>query len=232
MAESYGNFRFGNDISILPYVEAVNIACGFHGGDPLTIVNTIESALELGKEIGAHPSFPDLVGFGRRNMDLSCEELSAVLTYQICAIKSITESLGGKLNHVKVHGALYNRAWSDINVAEIILKSIHKIDPSLIVFAPFNSCMADLSIKHGLTLKNESFADRLYTDAGRLSSRDISGSTLETPEKILAQVEQILNGKIITNSGRSLDIKSDTICFHSDNANVVDALILVKSKFK
>ena len=231
MAESYGNLKVGNDKAILPLVDAVNIACGFHGGDPLTIEATIYAAIGLGIEVGAHPSYPDLSGFGRRHMEMSAQELSACLRYQICAIKSITESLGGKLNHVKAHGALYNTAAKNKREAEIIVNTVYSIDPHLKIFAPYGSEMAKAASSKGMAVMFESFADRSYDSDGFLVSRSIDGSVISDPKNVLTQVSNILNGHLKSMDGNMIPMHSDTICVHGDHATVVESLILIRKTF-
>lgn len=231
MGESYGNLKAGNDDAILPFVDAVNIACGFHGGDPLTIVNTVKAAIGLGIQVGAHPSYPDLSGFGRRYMEMSDEELSACIRYQICAVKAITESLGGRLHHVKVHGALYNTAAKSKKEAEIISKTIYSIDSNLKIFAPYGSEMAGSASKTGLDVMFESFADRRYDSAGFLVNRNMVGAVIENPQDVLAQVSNILDGHVETIDGVKIPVYSDTICVHGDHSSVVDSLKLIRHTY-
>ena len=231
MAESYGNLKVGNDKAILPLVDAVNIACGFHGGDPLTIEATIYAAIGLGIEVGAHPSYPDLSGFGRRHMEMSAQDLSACLRYQICAIKSITESLGGKLNHVKAHGALYNTGVKNKREAEIIVNTVYSIDSHLKIFAPYGSEMAKAASSKGMAVMFESFADRSYDSDGFLVSRSIDGSVISDPKNVWTQVSNILNGHLKSMDGNMIPIHSDTICVHGDHATVVESLILIRKTF-
>ena len=231
MAESYGNLKAGNDEAILPLVDAVNIACGFHGGDPLTIETTINAALGLGIQVGAHPSYPDLSGFGRRYMEMSGEELAACIRYQICAVKAITESLGGQLHHVKAHGALYNTAAKSKREAEIIVNTVYSIDPNLKIFAPFGSEMAYAASNIGISMMFESFADRSYDSEGFLVHRNIDGAVIKNPKKVLSQVANILNGHLETIDGNMISINSETICVHGDHAAIVDSLLLIRKNF-
>jgi len=232
IAESYGNLKIGQDKKVLSYVDAVNIACGFHGGDPLTIVSTVKHAVKQNKYIGAHPSYPDLSGFGRRYMEMSDEELSACLRYQICAVKSITESFGGKLFHVKVHGALYNIAAKNKREAEIITTTIYSIDPNLKIFAPFGSEMADSATNIGLHVIYETFADRRYDSTGQLTNRNAQGSVITDPNLVLLQVSNILNGYVETTEGNQLPIISDTICVHGDHTAVIESLKLIRQNYE
>ncbi|MBK8515687.1 MAG: LamB/YcsF family protein [Saprospiraceae bacterium] len=229
MAESYGSFHTGDDSNILPFVDAVNLACGFHAGDPLTLQSTIKAAVISGKQIGAHPSYPDLVGFGRRYMDISNEELFAGVLYQVCALKAMTESLGGKLHHVKPHGALYNLAARDSKIASIIVEVIKLIDKNLLLFAPFNSQMSNIAEMHGIKVMAEAFADRRYNQDGTLAPRNIAGAIIDTPEIVARHVQLLVNGKAETIEGDLIEIVSDTICLHGDHPNVVKSLKLIRN---
>jgi 5-oxoprolinase (ATP-hydrolysing) subunit A len=231
MAESYGSFLIGSDDQIMKSVDAVNIACGFHGGDPLTIQNTIKSAIKWGKQIGAHPSFPDLMGFGRRMMTLPSDELSALIRYQIGVVKAVTESLGGSLQHVKTHGALYNLAAIDVTTAKIIVDIITKIDPHLELIAPHSSVQAKVAIEAGCKVLFESFGDRRYHIDGRLVSRSLPNAVIDEPQEILIQINDILNGRVKTLEGDYIEIISDTICLHGDHPRVVDTIDLLDMTF-
>lgn len=232
LAESYGNLKAGDDNSILPFVDAVNIACGFHGGDPLTIESTIRAAIALGKQIGAHPSYPDLSGFGRRRMEMSSTELSSCLRYQICAVKGITESLGGHLSHVKVHGALYNTACKDRDTAAVIADTIASISADLMLMAPFESEMHLAASQAGLKTMFECFGDRLYDDDLNLVSREVPGAILQGSNDVLNQVQSLFQGYIITVSGQARKILCDTICVHGDHPDVVSSLRLIDSTIR
>ena len=231
MAESFGHFQIGDDFAVLPYVDAVNIACGFHGGDSLTIKNMISQSINADKLIGAHPSYPDLAGFGRRYMEMSSEELSASLFYQICAIKCMTECLGGKLHHVKLHGALYNAAVKDKSIADNFIKTIIEIDSKLKVFAPEHSEMCVAAKNAGINVWHEAFADRRYNMDGTLASRKSSASIIETPELVLRQFELLIGGKAETIDGTIIDVNADTICLHGDHPAALRSLVLIRKHF-
>lgn len=228
MAESYGNLRSGHDMDILPYVDAVNIACGFHGGDPLTILDTIKFAHKLGKQIGAHPSYPDLAGFGRRFMDMSSDELYATILYQIGAVKAICESIGADLNHVKPHGALYNEAYKNEKVAEIITRVVKDIDPRLEIFVQENGVLAAKASHAGLTVKYEGFADRRYNADGTLASRSMPGAVISNPKDVKNHAKLLSGGEAWTISGNTIRIKVDTICLHGDHPDVVTSLSQIR----
>lgn len=230
MAESYGNLVVGNDMAILPLVDSVNIACGFHGGDPLTIENVIRRALALGKQVGAHPSFPDLQGFGRRFMALSDEELSAGLRYQICVIQSITESLGGQLQYVKPHGALYNTAAHDQRHAKILVETLASINPKLKLMAPHDSAMDKEASLRGIEVLLESFGDRRYNDDGSLVSRSLPGALITEVDGVISQIHDLVKGRVQTITGNYIERVSHSICIHGDNPIAYDALYALRKQ--
>ena len=178
MGESYYDKKIGNDSKIMPYITSCNIACGFHGGDPNTIKKTIELAIKYDVKIGAHPSFFDLEGFGRRKMDLELNELESIILYQVSALKGITESYGKKLHHVKPHGALYNIASVNDDIAETIVLTIKKIDPNLKLYGPSKMKWKEISKKHKIEYVSEVFSDRNYNDNLTLVDRDNENSMI------------------------------------------------------
>ncbi len=224
MGEGFGPYTIADDRAIMPYVDACNIACGFHAGDPLVIEQTITLALAYDKEIGAHPSYPDRQGFGRRSMQIQPDELVSILCYQIGAVKALSESLGGVLNHVKVHGALYNDASINPHLAEAVVKAVLRINPALIIYAPFHSVLQQKANEAGLSVSFEAFADRVYTSTGALKSRLLEGSCITDPEKALAQVKQIKTGTLDLMNGHSLNIRASTFCVHSDTPGALAIL--------
>lgn len=223
IGESFGNYKLGLDNEILDYISSANIACGFHAGDPLVIRNTVKMAIEKGVSIGAHPGYPDLQGFGRRSMKLSYDEIYAFTLYQVGALKAITEAEGGKLAHVKPHGALYNDAANNKDIAQAIVDAIYAIDPNLKLFGLSGSLMIDIANEKGLEAVNEVFADRAYNEDATLVSRTIKGSVLhnaaECAERVLSMVKQ---GKVISINGNIIDIKADTVCVHGDNPEALE----------
>ena len=173
MGESYGRYQLGNDEKMMSYISSCNIACGFHGGDPLVMERTLQQAIEHGVQIGAHPSYPDRSGFGRRKMDVDKQELKAIIKYQIAAIQGMAQSLNAKVSYVKPHGALYNRAASDPIEAATILKAIHEIDPELILMGLAGSLVEAMAHEKGQPFIAEAFADRRYDKNGQLVARSI-----------------------------------------------------------
>ncbi len=220
MGESYGRFKIGNDEVVMQYISSCNIACGFHGGDPLTIQRTIGLAMKNGVKIGAHPGFPDLQGFGRRLMQLPREELYAIIQYQVAAVKGMTEAAGGQLYHVKPHGALYNMAGKDDQMAEIIVKAILSIDSDLVLYGPPNSSLTKKAEAFDLVCKNEVFADRNYNDDLSLVNRKKSEALIHGVQEMFEHVHRMLReGKVKTVSGILKHIEAQTICIHGDKQN-------------
>lgn len=218
MGESYGNFHVGQDEALMPFLTSCNIACGYHGGDPLTIHRTIENALKHDVAIGAHPSYPDLQGFGRRRMIIPPSELKRMIEYQVFAVKGMVESQGGKLHHVKPHGALNNHMMDDPSLLTLILETILGVDPNLLIYVPYQP-----SISKEAMIRFEMFADRTYEDDLKLTPRSIDGSLIHQQEEVIAHLKPILaSKKIRTRQGVLKDIEVDTICIHGDNPGAID----------
>jgi len=233
MGESYGNFKVGNDDAIFPYITSCNIACGFHGGDPLHIEKTIKNALEHGVQIGAHPGYPDISGFGRRRMHIIPDELRAIIKYQIAALKSLTESLGGRLNYIKPHGALYNTAADNHEDARAIAKAVREIDPTLSLMGMGGSNIEKAANQENLSFVSEAFADRKYETNGRLRSRNEEGAVLQSADEAAQQVISIvLDSKVESYNGTPVSIHAESICIHGDNPMAVSILEAIDEKLK
>jgi len=226
LGEGYGVYQPFNDHLVMPLISSCNIACGFHAGDSKTIVSTIQMAVEYGVNVGAHPSFPDLQGFGRRNMNLSKDEIFALILYQVSALKGMTESLGAKLHHVKLHGALYNMSAENEEMAVSAFEAVKKIDESIIVYGLPNSFHESVALGLSIPFHSEAFADRLYTDQGHLASREIEGSVIKSAQEVAIQFLNLASGnEVRTISGDQLKIKKPhTICFHGDHPNILENL--------
>lgn len=217
MGESYHGSKVGNDEKIMPYISSCNIACGFHGGDPLTIEKTIKLALQHGVKFGAHPSYPDLEGFGRRPMNLVPEELEALLKYQIGALKGMAEALGGKLHHVKAHGALYNTAAKDDTVADSIIKATKAVDPTLFIYGPSGRRWKEVAEGAGVTYISEVFSDRNYNDDLTLVFRTEPEAIINDIEESLKHILHMLhNNAVKTINGNEIPIAAETVCIHGD----------------
>ena len=223
MGESFGAWRMGDDATLMDYVSSVNIACGFHAGDPSVIRRTIETAIEKNVAVGAHPSFPDLQGFGRRAMKLSEQEIFDIVLYQVAALKGMCEALGGQLRHVKPHGALYNQAAADQTTAEAIAKAVRAIDENLIFYGLANSFLISEAERIGLKTASEVFADRTYQSGGALTPRAEANALIETVEKSCEQVLEMVTAQTVTTlNGERISIKADTVCIHGDGARALE----------
>ncbi len=232
MGESFGHYRIGNDAAIMPYISSCNVACGFHAGDPFVILNTLKKALDNKLAIGAHPSYPDLQGFGRRKMSIPLPELSAIITYQISAMKGMVESLGGQLSHVKPHGALYNDIAQSEILSNMVIETIQAINPSLHLVGSANSITETLCIQKGLPFIGEFFADRNYLNDGSLVPRSEPNASLETPELIAKRAKDfVLNGIVKSIDLQDLHLEAQTICLHGDNPNVLSIAQEIKKTF-
>lgn len=223
LGESFGHYKLGNDDEIMKHITSANIACGGHAGDPSVIEKTILMAIENKVAIGAHPSYPDVAGFGRRSMKIKPEDLYALTLYQVGALKAMAEALGGKLDHVKPHGALYSDLTTDYNRALAFVNAIKKLDSELIVVGLANSKLLKAAREVGLKGAAEIFADRAYNDDGSLVSRLEKGAVLTDWEVCFKQMEQFISsGTIQSKNGNTLEIYADTICVHGDNENAVE----------
>ncbi|HXG82392.1 MAG TPA: 5-oxoprolinase subunit PxpA [Pyrinomonadaceae bacterium] len=231
MGESFGAWEMGRDAELMDFVSSVNIACGFHAGDAGVIRKTVETAIEKGAAIGAHPSFPDLQGFGRREMKMSAREIFDIVLYQIAAVKGICESLGGRLHHVKPHGALYNQAAKDANLAEAIAKAVKAIDKNLILYGLSNSFLISEAEKIGLKTASEVFADRTYQADGNLTARSEPNALINDSDAAIAQVLQMIQAQTVTTTnGEIVPIKAETICIHGDGANALEFAKAIRRK--
>lgn len=229
LGESFGNYTLGMDEAVIPHVTSVNIACGWHAGDPLIMDKTIKLAKENGVAIGAHPGFPDLMGFGRRPMNVTPEEAGAYVTYQVGALMAFAKAHGMKLQHVKPHGALYNMAAKDPALAKGICESLAALDSSLIFMGLAGSVMLDEAKKAGLQVASEVFADRAYNDDGSLVNRKLPGAVIHDPEIAVARaVKMAKEGKVVSINGNEISIQADSICVHGDNAKAIELVSKIK----
>ena len=222
MGESFGAWEMGDDIAILDHVTSANIACGFHAGDPPTMRRIVGAALERGVAVGAHPGLPDLQGFGRREMKISPADAYAMTLYQMGALSAFVQAAGGRLNHVKAHGALYNMAATDRKLADAIAQAARDFDPRLIYFGLAGSVMLDAAKALGLQTASEVFADRSYQNDGSLTPRSMAGAMIEDEERSLAQVRQMLGGTVTTLDGATVPVRADTLCLHGDQPGALD----------
>jgi UPF0271 protein len=216
----------GNDVAILDHVSSANIACGFHAGDPVTMRGVVSTALAKGVKVGAHPGFQDLVGFGRRRMQVVPEEAYAIVVYQVGALAGFAAAAGGRLHHVKAHGALYNMAARDRALADAIAQAVHDVDPGLVMFGLAGSEMIGAARRLGLRCAAEVFGDRTYQEDGSLSPRNLPGAMIEDAEVAAAQVSRMATeGVVRSTSGKDVRVQADTLCIHGDQPG---ALAFVK----
>ncbi|MCL6599650.1 MAG: LamB/YcsF family protein [Alicyclobacillus macrosporangiidus] len=223
LGESFGAYKLGNDEQILDVVTSCNIACGFHAGDAATMRKTVAMALEKGVAIGAHPGLQDLVGFGRRNMDISPQEAYDIVVYQIGALYGFVRAEGGKMQHVKAHGALYNMAAVNAGLAEAIAEAVYKVDPELILFGLSGSELVRAGQKIGLRTASEVFADRTYQQDGTLTPRRRPDAMIQDTDKAVAQViRMVKEGKVRSQQGVDVAIQADTVCIHGDGPHALE----------
>lgn len=223
LGESFGTYKIGVDEEILNFVTSANIACGFHAGDPGVMHKTVKLALEKSVSIGAHPGLPDLVGFGRRNMNISPEEAYDMVVYQVGALNAFVKSEGGIMQHVKPHGALYNMAAKDQVLAEAIAKAIYKVDPQLILFGLSGSELIKAGENIGLSTASEVFADRTYQQDGSLTPRINKDALITNSDTAIKQViKMVTEGNVFCQQGFYIPIKADTICIHGDGVHALD----------
>lgn len=218
LGESFGAYTIGNDEQVLKYVTSANIACGMHAGDPLVMDKTVRIAVSNGVGLGAHPGFPDLQGFGRRNMALTPEEVKAYVIYQVGALQAFAQSAGQELQHVKAHGALYNMASKDKKIALALAQGVKAVSSDLIFMALANSSMVEAGQEVGLKVAQEVFADRAYNPDGTLVARGTPGAMIHDKDIAIPRVvRMVTQGKVTAITGEDIDIKADSICVHGDN---------------
>lgn len=233
LGESFGHYKLGLDEEIISYISSANIACGFHASDPLTMDYTVELAKNASVSVGAHPWLPDMVGFGRRNMNVSPKEAKATVQYQIGALDSFCKAHDIKMHHVKPHGALYNMAVTDLKLASAICEGIYEINPELILLALYGSQMINAAKKIGLKVAREAFADRAYEEDGSLVPRTKDGAIIaDERESIKRVIRMIKENKIEAITGKDIPIKVDSICIHGDGINALDFVRKINSSLK
>ena len=232
MGESFGAWKMGNDAALMDYVTSVNIACGFHAGDPTTIRRTVEIAVEKGVAIGAHPGYPDLQGFGRRNMSLSADDVHDIVLYQVAALKGICEAAGGRMHHVKPHGALYNQAARDVDLSNAIARAVRSIDPNLVFYGGSGSFLISEAQKRKLRTASEVFADRTYQSDGSLTPRTMPNALITDQSRSVDQALQMIRtGTVSSLNGEIVPIEADTICIHGDGEHALEFAIALRTAF-
>ncbi len=233
LGESYGAWRMGDDEAMLAIVSSANVACGFHAGDPAGILQTVKAAAAKGVSVGAHVSYPDRVGFGRRDMDVTSAELTADVIYQIGALKGIAAAAGTTVRYVKPHGALYNRIATDPKQGAAVVEAIKAVDPKLVLMGLANAPILELARKAGLSVVAEAFADRAYTPEGRLVSRREAGAVLHDAQAIAERMLQLAKeGTIGAIDGSVIRIEAQSICVHGDSPGAVEIAREIRRSFE
>lgn len=231
LGESFGAYTIGMDEEVIKLVSSANVACGFHASDPVVMKKTVEAAVASGIGIGAHPGFPDLMGFGRRNMVISPKEAYAYVTYQLGALSAFCKQAGATIQHVKPHGALYNMAGKDYELAKGICQAIYDFDPEIILLGLSGSQMINAGCDIGLKCANEFFADRAYEDDGSLRARSKEGSMITDENIAIERIIKVLKtGTVTTYSGNELSLKIDSVCVHGDNVHALEFVRIIRER--
>jgi UPF0271 protein len=221
MGESYGAWKMGDDAGVMPFISSANIACGFHGGDPATIRRTVRLAVDNGVAIGAHPSLPDIQGFGRRVMKISPQDMYDLVVYQAGAVEAFARAAGSRLHHIKCHGALYNMAAVDEGLSEAMARAAKDLG-NVMVYVLSNSLMMKTVKQQGIPVVGEVFGDRGYSDDGTLAPRDKPGGMIEDAAQSVQQVLGMVEGGTVTSvNGKRIPVTADTLCLHGDQPGAV-----------
>ncbi|OQY18499.1 MAG: lactam utilization protein LamB [Anaerolineaceae bacterium 4572_32.2] len=229
MGESFGRYSLGNDALMMPHITSANIACGLHAGDPSVMDATLRLAAQHGVGVGAHPGFPDLQGFGRRSMGLSPDEIEAFVLYQVAALAGFAGAAGVELIHVKPHGALYNMAAQDRDMAQAIARGVARFSNDLVLVGLSGSRLVEAGVEAGLRVAREAFADRAYNPDASLRSRRLPGAVLESPQDAAAQAVRLArDGMVIAHNGEKVPVEADTLCIHGDTATAVDIVQAIR----
>ena len=224
LGESFGHYTIGNDANVLPLITSANVACGFHAGDPSVMAKTVAIAESNGVAVGAHPGYPDLNGFGRRRMAMDPNDVTNMITYQVGALAAFTK--GHHLHHVKPHGALYNAAGKDLDLAVAICKGIKRVDPELPIYGLSGSNLIKAAEQVGIPSRSEAFADRAYQADGSLVPRSQKGAVLTDPTEVAQRAVHMIKDQAVTAiTGEKVPLKVDSLCVHGDNEA---ALAIVK----
>ena len=232
LGESFGRYTLGMDAQIIPLISSANVACGYHAADPVVMMETISLMKNTAGEIGAHPGFPDLLGFGRRNMELSFEEAKAYTLYQISALAGMCKAQGVKLQHVKPHGALYNMAGKDYELSRAICEAVKELDPEIIILGLSGSEMIKAAQDCGLRVAKEVFADRGYEEDGSLVARNKAGAFIHEEEEAIARVVRMVKEGVVRSvTGRDIPMTADSICVHGDGEKALLFIEKIRAAF-
>lgn len=236
MGESLGAYRIGLDDQVMEYITSANVACGWHAGDPLVMDKTVKMAVEYGVGIGAHPGYPDILGFGRRNMDCTADEIKAYVTYQIGALRAFCDANGAEMFHVKPHGNLYLTAVENKVVARAIAEAIVSVDPNLVYVAlagEKGKMMTEIGREVGLKVRYEVFPDRAYSPDGTLVPRRQPGAVIKDPVEVAKRsVMMAKQGKVIASNGSEIPLEPDTFCVHGDTPGAVDLVRTIREQLE
>ncbi len=232
MGEGYGVYDIGNDAAMLDVVTTANLACGFHGGDPSIMAARCREAKARGVRIGAHPGFPDLLGFGRRHIEMPFEEVRDLIAYQMGALDGVARLAGYEITHVKTHGALGHFTGDTKHAAEALIAAVKAYNPGLVIMAMAGTALVEMVEAAGIRVAREIFADRAYEDDGRLMSRKKPGSMVHDPDKAAENVAAMVREQaVISASGKRIPLKSiDSVCTHGDSDNAIEISTRVEAR--
>ena len=231
MGESYGAWKMGADAEVMPHVSSANVACGFHGGDPATIRKTVRLAVDHGVAIGAHPSLPDLQGFGRRAMKISPQDMYDLVVYQAGAVEAFARAAGARLHHIKCHGALYNMAANDEGLSEAMARAAKDLG-GVMLYVLSNSKMMEVARRLAVPVCGEVFADRGYADDGTLAPRGQPGAMIEDAGEAVARaLAMVREGYVTSLSGKRVPVSADTLCLHGDQPGAVTFAKALRAAF-
>ena len=231
LGESFGNYKIGMDEEVIPLISSANVACGYHASDPIVMQKTIAMTKKFGTAVGAHPGFPDLMGFGRRNLSVSPAEAKAYTLYQLGALDAFCRTQGVKLQHVKPHGALYNMAEKDYELARGICEAIYEFDKDLIVLALSGGQLIRAGQDIGLRTALEFFSDRAYEEDGTLVNRRKEGAVITDENEALARVVRMIKeNKLTAITGKDISIKADSVCVHGDGVKALEFVEKIREK--
>ncbi len=236
VGESFGIYKLGLDEEVIPHLTSANIGCGFHGGDPSVMRKTVSLAKQYGVEVGAHPGFPDLIGFGRRNMDASLEEIQDYILYQTGALQAFALSQGVRLQHLKAHGALYNMAVANPKIWEAMADVISRLDREIILVvlaSSNNESLLDLGKRYGIRIAFEAFPDRAYRKDGSLLPRKERGAVIEDHELVAKRaLKMAIEGKVVAVDGTEIELHADTLCVHGDHPAAVRVVRRIREEMR
>ncbi len=233
MGESFGVYKLGRDAEVMDYISSANIACGWHAGDPMVMEQTVQMAKEKGVGVGAHPGYPDLMGFGRRRLDLSAGEIENYMLYQMGALYAFAKAYGLPLQHVKAHGSLGNLAFVDLEASKAIARAALRFSKDIIFVALTGTVMVQAAKEVGVRYVEETYADRVYNPDGTLQSRKIAGSVIHDPEKAAKQALTIVKeGYVIAHDGTKVRVKPETLCVHGDTPTAISILQKIREELK